>query len=65
MTRTATQTDRSYRAALHILQAEQAGLNRRVKAQRVRADQITEEFYAIKAEWRTRSGDDNLTIIAW
>ena len=54
--RKATDIDKKYKARLEALQVEQTGLNRRIKSQRERSQQITAEFYALKGEWLRVSG---------
>ena len=63
-TRKATQLDRNYRAKLEALKVEQAGLNRRIKAQRERAQTITAEFFAIKTKWANATASE-FTLIDW
>jgi len=63
-TRKATQLDRNYREKLEALKVEQAGLNRRIKAQRERAQAITVEFFAIKTEWANATASE-FTLIDW
>ncbi len=65
ITRKATEQDRNFKAQLEALQVEQAGLNRRVKAQRERAQQITVEFYALKEQWNEQTGDTQFITIDW
>ena len=56
-------TAEQYQAKLKELQNEQIELmkgNMRLKANRIRKQEITKEFYAVKKEWREKLGATEL-----